>query len=73
MKRSTLVVAVILGGIVAIIVFALVLEVSSGPTFRAEEHDSYRECVRAIPAEWGPGSFERSGAEDACRYVHGVR
>lgn len=70
MKRSTSITAVILVAIVAVIVIALLVEAGSGPTFRAEDHASYEECVRNIPAEWGPGSMQRSGAEDACHYVH---
>lgn len=52
------------------IMAALFMEAASGPTFRAEDYDSYQECIRNIPAEWGPGSMQRSGAEDACHYVH---
>ena len=70
MSRSALITALVLGLIVAAIVGALFLEAGSGPTFRAEDYDSYAECVRNIPAEWGPGSFQRSGAEEACMYVH---
>lgn len=71
MSRSTWITASILAGIIALIVVALLLEAGSGPTFRAGDHGSYQECVRNIPAEWGPGSLERSGAEEACMYVHG--
>lgn len=70
MNRSTWITAAVLALIVAGIILALVLEAGSGPSFRAEDYDSHEECVRNIPAEWGPGSFQRSGAEDACRYVH---
>ena len=70
MSRSTWITAGILAVIVAAIVAALVVETSRGPTFRAEDHASYEECLRNIPTEWGPGSLQRSGAEDACRYVH---
>lgn len=52
------------------IVVALMLEATSGPTFRPEDFADHRACVAGIPSEWGPGSIERSGAEDACRYVH---
>ena len=70
MTRSTWITAAVLAAIVAAIVVALVVETSRGPSFRAEDHDSYEECMRNIPGEWGPGSLQRSGAEDACRYVH---
>lgn len=71
MSRYTWITVSILAGIIVLIVVALLLEAASGPSFRAEDHDSYRECVLNIPAEWGPGSLERSGAEEACMYVHG--
>lgn len=70
MKRSTWITAAILVVIIGAILVALFIEVGSGPTFRAEDYDSHQECVRNIPAEWRPGSLERSGAEDACMYVH---
>jgi hypothetical protein len=56
--------------IVALIMAALVREAARGPTFRAEDHANYQDCLRAIPAEWLQGSMDRSGAEDACFYVH---
>ena len=62
--------AVLLVGLVIGIVIAPMMEATSGPTFRAEDHPDHAACLAAIPAEWGPGSLERSGAEDACRYVH---
>lgn len=54
-------------GVALIMVFR---EAFRGPTFRAEDHASFAECVAAIPREWGQGSMERSGAETACAYVH---
>lgn len=71
MKRSTLITAVVLIGTLIGIIVALFLEASAGPTFRAEDYESVQECVRNIPAEWGPGSLQRDGAEQACMYVHG--
>ena len=56
---------------VAVGVAALFMEAASGPTFRAEDHPDLQACMRAIPAEWGPGSLQRDGAEQACMYVHG--
>lgn len=70
MSRSSRITAAVLAAIIVAIIVALLLEASSGPTFRAEDHASYEECLRNIPAEWGPGSMQRSGAEDACMYVH---
>ena len=57
--------AIVLG-----IIAALLVEAAAGPTFRAEDHASYEECVRNIPSEWSRGSLQRTGAEDACGYVH---
>ena len=62
--------AAVLAGVVVLVVIALFREAASGPTFRAGDYGSYQECIRNIPAEWGPGSLQRSGAEDACLYVH---
>ena len=70
MSRSSWITAAVLVATIVIIVIALLMEASSGPTFRAEDHANYQECIRNIPAEWGPGSLQRSGAEDACMYVH---
>lgn len=56
--------------ILAFIVVALFREAMRGPRFRAENHADYEACLAAIPAEWMRGSLERSGAEDACFYVH---
>lgn len=60
----------VMAAVVVVILAALFSEVAAGPSFRAEDHATYQECIRNIPAEWGPGSFQRSGAEDACHYVH---
>ncbi|HUG02343.1 MAG TPA: hypothetical protein VML95_10790 [Longimicrobiales bacterium] len=70
MSRIGWVTAAVLAAAIGVIVLALFLETGSGPTFRAEDYDSYEECIRNIPAEWAPGSLPRSGAEDACFYVH---
>lgn len=70
MKRSTWITAAALAIIIVAIVAALLLEAGSGPTFRPEDYASHQECLRNIPAEWAPGSLQRSGAEDACMYVH---
>lgn len=70
MSRSTWITAAVLGIIVLVIMAALFMEASSGPTFRPEDYASYAECMRNIPSEWSPGSLQRSGAEDACMYVH---
>jgi hypothetical protein len=68
--RTRLVTPIVLVVIVVLIVVALFREAASGPTFRAEDHASYEACIRNIPADWAPGSLERTGAEDACAYVH---
>ena len=70
MERSRWITAVVLVLVVIAIVAALLMEAMSGPTFRAEDYPDHAACVAGIPAEWGPGSLERTGAEDACRYVH---
>ena len=70
MKRSTAITAAVLVVITIVIVAALMREATSGPVFRAEAHADYEACVAAIPAEWERGSLPRTGAEDACRYVH---
>lgn len=62
--------AAVLTVVVLLIVAALLREAAAGPSFRAEDHATYQECLRNIPTEWGPGSLQRSGAEDACHYVH---
>ncbi|MFP4623221.1 MAG: hypothetical protein ACLFRX_03490 [Gemmatimonadota bacterium] len=70
MSRTGLITTVVLGTVVVLITLALFREAASGPTFRAEDYGSYQECMGNIPAEWGPGSLHRGGAEDACHYVH---
>jgi hypothetical protein len=61
---------VFLAATVAIILGALIMETSRGPTFRAADHADMGECVRNIPREWRPGSLEYTGAESACYYIH---
>lgn len=73
MNRSTWITALVLGLIIIGITVALLIETNQGPSFRAQDHDSYQECVANIPAEWAPGSLQRDGAEEACMYVHGRR
>lgn len=63
--------AAVLAAALGVILLALFLETGSGPRFRAADYDSYQECMGNIPTEWAPGSLARSGAEDACFYVHG--
>lgn len=70
MKRSTWITAAVLVVVAIVIIAALMREATSGPVFRAEDHADYGACMAAIPAEWEPGSLARSGAEDACRFVH---
>ena len=70
MKRSTWITAALLAAVTVVIIVALMREATSGPVFRAEDHADYSGCMAAIPPEWQQGSLERSGAEDACRYVH---
>ena len=73
MSRTGWITAAVLVATVVIILVALMREVAAGPTFRAEDYDSYSECISNIPTEWGPGSLQRTGAEDACGYVHRPR
>lgn len=70
MSRTTWISLAVMAASLVIIGVVLFMEATSGPTFRAEDHDSYEECMRNIPLEWGPGSLPRTGAEDACHYVH---
>lgn len=70
MNKLGWITAGVLLAVVVLIVVALFSEAAAGPSFRAEDHATYQECLREIPAEWGPGSLDRSGAEDACHYVH---
>jgi hypothetical protein len=71
MTRSSWITAAVLAAIAIAITIALFLEAAAGPVFRAEDYASYQECMRNIPMEWGPGSMQRSGAEESCLYVHG--
>ncbi len=70
MNRIGWVTAAVLAAALGIILLALLAEPGSGPSFRAADYDSYQECLRNIPEEWGPGTLARSGAEDACFYAH---
>lgn len=70
MKRARVVTGIVLAAVIVAIVVALFLEAASGPTFRPEDYATYQECVRNIPVEWGPGSMQREGAEQACGFVH---
>lgn len=70
MKRSSWITIGVLVLLLVGIIMALMNHAASGPTFRAEDHASYAECMAAIPAEWEVGSLDRNGAEDACGYVH---
>jgi hypothetical protein len=69
-NRLTLITVAFLVGVVVFLVAALYREAASGPTFRAEDHATYGECIRGIPIEWLPNSLERQGAETACLFVH---
>ena len=55
---------------VVAIVLALVRHAGSGATFRAADYRTFPDCMASIPAEWAPGSIERTGAEQACRHEH---
>ena len=70
MKRSSWITIGVLVVITVVIIAALMSYTGARPTFRAEDYSSYRECIAGIPAEWEAGSLDRSGAEDACGYVH---
>lgn len=70
MSRTGWVTAAVLAVALGVILLALLAETGSGPSFRAEDFDSYEECMRNIPDEWEPGTLARGGAEDACFYVH---
>jgi hypothetical protein len=61
---------VVLGAVVIGLIALLIREATLGPTFRAEDHASFRECIENIPVEWPRGSLEYIGAESACGYVH---
>jgi hypothetical protein len=68
--KTTRLTAIFLVVVVAGLVALLVREAASGPTFRAQDHDSYAECMANIPREWLPNSLERQSAETACMFVH---
>jgi hypothetical protein len=70
LNRLTKITVAVLTVVVIGIIGALFFEAASGPTFRAEDHASYDECMRNIPREWLPNSLERQGAETACVFVH---
>lgn len=70
MSRNTWVTAAALAVVIIAVMVALLVETSAGPSFRAEDHASYDECIRNIPPEWAPGSLARDGAEEACFFVH---
>lgn len=61
---------VFIAATVVVIVAALVVQTSRGPTFRAADHEDMADCVGNIPREWRPGSLEYDGAETACYYIH---
>ena len=73
MNRGTLITAVVLALTIIGITVALLIEANRGPSFRPEDYPGLQECLANIPAEWAPGSMQREGAADACRYVHGRR
>lgn len=70
MNRLTKITIGVLGLVLVFLVAALFMEAASGPTHRAEDYDSYQECIRGIPREWLPNSLERQSAETACVFVH---
>jgi hypothetical protein len=53
-----------------VILGALIVQTSQGPTFRAADYADMNECVRNIPTEWVRGTLERDGAETSCFYTH---
>ncbi len=61
---------VFLVAVVAIILTALIVQTTSGPTFRAADYANMNECVQNIPSEWLRGSLEYDAAETACFYIH---
>lgn len=69
-NRTSQITAVFLVAVVVGLIALLYREAVSGPTFRAEDFDTYAECIRSIPPEWLPNSLERQGAETACLFVH---
>lgn len=70
MNRGAVITVVTLGLVVIGITVALLMEANRGPTFRAEDYESFQECLANIPMEWAPNSMQREGAAAACRYVH---
>jgi hypothetical protein len=55
---------------VLVILGALVVQASQGPTFRAADYANMNECIQNIPTEWVRGSLEYDGAETSCFYTH---
>jgi hypothetical protein len=70
MKLRSWLTLTVLGAVVLGLIILLFLEATRGPMFRAEEYDSYDECIANIPIEWRRGSVEHMGAEAACGYLH---
>jgi len=69
-NRTNQITAAFLVVVVVGLIALLYREAVSGPMFRAEDYDTYAECMHNIPREWLPNSLERQGAETACLYVH---
>lgn len=70
MKKGSRITVIVLAVIVIVLLAMLMNEATSGPVFRAADHDSFEDCVANIPSEWLPGSLDYDGAETSCRYVH---
>lgn len=71
MKRMTTGATLLfLAATVVVILSALVIRTSRGPTFRASDYADMDDCVANIPSEWRPGSLEHGAAESACYYLH---
>ncbi|HSJ24896.1 MAG TPA: hypothetical protein VK929_09525 [Longimicrobiales bacterium] len=68
MKTSTKVTLVVLVGTLVLAAVAVTRWGLGGTTFRAADYDTLQECMANIPMEWGPGSLERTRAEQACHY-----
>lgn len=73
MKKGSRITVIVLAVIVIALIAMLMREATSGPVFRAADHESFEDCVANIPAEWLPGSLDYEGAETSCRYVHHSR